>query len=381
MAKKDKKKKVLESLDAISKAYPGSIVASDIEVSPLWLPSRNIPLNYAMGGGIPYGKIAEFYGEESSGKTLAALDFAAATHALGGLVIWNDGEQSFTKNWAELNGLDVSRTFIYPETAVERVSDWLADMAIYCRKRLTNNEPILFVNDSLAALDCMDNINSSQTDAKAEMGNRAKAIYKMLRIRNQLLSELGVCSIFINQIRHKLGTTKWEDPDTTPGGRAMKFYAHQRMGFYSGKQIKEKVKGFDLRVGVNVSIRVKKNKVAPPRPTFRSQIFFNPDGSQTLGFHKYMGLLDILEQLEVVERRGSNIYYRDHRIASSEEKFYGVIQKNPELRGNLIKRSEINTLSRTRKKIEKTEGNLFSAKGATFTKHTETKTVPEDEEE
>lgn len=212
---KAKKDQVLSDAKIASK-YPGAGLANKVSVEKddqLWLPSRCLPLTYAMGGGIPYGRILEIFGEESSGKTVVAQDFGAVCQSMGGEIIWNDGEQAFTPFWAEQNGLDPKRIHLYNSTSVEWVSDWLADMAISIRSRLVNNEPIVFIQDSIAALDCEANINGSQIEAKAEMGNRAKAIYKMVRIRNEMLAELGVISIFINQIRKKVGATKWEDPD------------------------------------------------------------------------------------------------------------------------------------------------------------------------
>ena len=236
-AKEKPKKNIVLGSQDLAKKYPGSGVAASIVLpreNLIWIPSRCIPLNYAMGGGTPYGHICENFGEESSGKTLAALDFGYSTLSLGGEIIFNDAEQSFTADWAEKNGLNLKKIHLYNSTSVEYVSDWLADTALSIRSRLKSNEPILFIQDSLAALDCDANINSTSMDAKAEMGNRAKAIYKMLRIRNQMLAELGVTCIFINQLRKKVGAGMFEDPDTTPGGAAMKFYAHQRVGFYAG---------------------------------------------------------------------------------------------------------------------------------------------------
>jgi recombination protein RecA len=219
MAKKSKKGGILSPLQ-IQKKYPGSGIATSIAIpslDTLWIPSRCLPLNYATGGGIPYGKILEIYGQESSGKTLAALDFGSVVQALGGEIMYNDAEMAFTIDWAIKNGLDPNKIHLYPETSVELISDWIMDTAISIRARLVKNEPILFIQDSIAALDCMANINSSQTDSKAEMGNRAKAIYKMVRIRNQMLAEMGVTSIFINQIRSniKASTSRFSgvDPD------------------------------------------------------------------------------------------------------------------------------------------------------------------------
>lgn len=383
---KEKKKRTGDlSPASLRKTYPGAGLASEIyQEDTLWLPSRSLPFNHLLGGGVPYGKIIEIFGEESSGKTLAAIDLAVVAQSLGGEIIWNDAEQAFTKTWAELNGLDLSRIHIWNDTAVEHISDWLADTAITLRRKLTHNEPIVFICDSLAALDCLENINSTQTDAKAEMGNRAKAIYKMLRIRNQLMYDLGIIGIYINQIRHKVGTTKWEDPDTTPGGRAMKFFASQRIGFYAGKQIKEKVNSRETRVGVWTSIRVKKNKVGPPRPTIKSPIYFNADWEEPIGFDRYVGLLDILIYLGVLTQKKSGmVYYKDELVARGEDAFVRKIRKDDDLRKKLIRKSGINTTSKTRKQLEELTTNLFpvTTKLAKFEKHSESEDKEEDDEE
>jgi recombination protein RecA len=367
MNRKPKEKKAEVTSAFLMKKYPTAGLASQLFSSDkpqLYIPSRNISFNYQLGGGAGYGKILEIFGEESSGKTLAAIDLAYVTQSLGGAVIWGDAEQSFTEKWAKQNGLDLSKIYIYPETAIEHISDWLADMASFLRKQLVNNEPILFVCDSIAALDCLENINSTQTDAKAEMGNRAKAIYKMVRIRNQLLTELGVASIYINQIRHKLGTTQWEDPDTTPGGKAMKFYASQRIGFYAGKQIKDKINGIETRVGAWTSIRVKKNKLAPPRPTIKTMMYFNPDYDKPLGFDRYHGLAGILLVTGVLSKKsGSSMYYyKDKLVARGEDSLMSKLSSDEELRSTLIRRSGINSTSRTRAQLEKLTTNLFKVK-------------------
>lgn len=215
MAKKKSKLKV-SNLSAIRKKYAGSANAIDVLVDPdemLWIPSRVLAVNHQWGGGAPYGKIIEIYGEESSGKSLLSTDFAYTTMALGGQVLWADAEFSFTKAWATMNGLELDNIEIYQEKGIELISDWSVEMALYYRSQLTNNEPILLVVDSLAATDCMENLEASQVDAKAEMGNRAKAIDKWLRTRQKTYEELGVTVILINQLRAKIGATPYEDPD------------------------------------------------------------------------------------------------------------------------------------------------------------------------
>lgn len=146
-------------------------------------------------------------------NTLMAYDFAYCCQYLGGVVLWADAEQSFTNTWAETNGLDLSRVVVYRETAIEKISDWIASMSLYWRSQLTHNEPILLILDSVSALDTESNINSEMTDAKADMGNRAKAIYKYFRIRNEMLYSLGITQIYINQLRTNLKAGMFENPD------------------------------------------------------------------------------------------------------------------------------------------------------------------------
>jgi len=338
------------------KRYKGSGLASEVMVEPedsLWLPCRVPAINYLLGGGVPYGKILELFGSESSGKTLLAMDFGSVAQSMGGIVLFNDAEQAFDLKWSTLNGLDPTKTELYCETTIEHISDWVLDMAVTYRSRLSNNEPIVFIQDSIAALDTTDNIGSSQVDSKAEMGNRAKAIYKMVRTKNEALHELGVISIFINQIRQKVGASKWEDPDTTPGGAAMKFFASQRIGLYGGKHLKAKIGKVEDFIGRAISIRVKKNKVAPPRATLKGmEVYFNSDYGK-VGFNKYSGLLQILESLGVLTVSRGSIKFRDRLIARGEDSFYKVISEDDSLRKILLRKSRINTPSKLRHRLEK----------------------------
>ena len=364
----------IPSLNQIRKNYSTSL-ASDIYVpkeKTLWLPSRSIPLNWALGGGIPYGRIAEIFGAESSGKTLLAMDFGYAAQKCGGIVLINDAEQAFDPYWAEQNGLDVSKIEICNEVAVERVSDWLLDMVLYYRSKLTNNEPILFIQDSVAALDTVDSLETKQSDKKAEMGNRAKAIYTMLRIRNKMLAEFGVVSIFINQVRSKLGTGLFENPDTTPGGAAMKYFASQRIGVYAGRQEKIKSAGRDRRIGVNISVRLIKNKVSPPRPTFKSKIYFDAEYAPYLGIDRYSGLVDILmDEGVIAKKKGHSIYYNDEKIATGVSDMEEAITEDKSLRSKLVKESGIHTISKLKSQLKRETINKYILKDIKHERQTE----------
>lgn len=381
MAKKTKVGIKVPTKNELMKRYPGMAIASenDDDRYPK-IPSRHLAFNYQIGGGLPYGKVMEIFGEESSGKSLMAYDFAFVTQTLGGVVLIADAEQAFTNSWGLANGLDLSRVITLKATEVETISDWLADMALYWRSQLVNNEPILFILDSTAALDCMANINSKMVDSKADMGNRAKAIYKMLRIRSELMYKLGVSQIYINQLRKNLKAGMFENPDTTPGGGAMKFYASIRVAFYGGKQITEKIRGKERKVGRVTSIRIIKNKVAPPRGTIKgAPMYFNPDSKKPVGFDKYYFLSDALLEANAISKNNSGTYsLKGKTLCRGDEKFLAMIEENDELRKKLLRKAGINTISVTRKKIESMGGNLFPIDDIKYSSQTE---EPDNEDE
>lgn len=357
MAKKVK----IPSLRDMQKKFPGFTIASETDdTSAPWLPSRFHAMNYILGGGIPYGKVLELFGSESGGKTLMAYDFAYCCQYLGGIVLWADAEQSFTNTWAETNGLDLSRVVVYRETAIEKISDWVASMALYWRSQLIHNEPILLILDSVSALDTEANINSEMSDAKADMGNRAKAIYKYFRIRNEMLYSLGITQIYINQLRTNLKAGMFENPDVTPGGAALKFYASQRIGLYGGKTLTQKIKGKERKIGKVTSIRTMKNKVAPPRFTLKASPLYNNPKYHEVGFDKLHFLDEVLIEEEIIEKSAGGVYkLGDQVIARGEEKFKKTLEENDELRRKLLRKAGINTLGATKKKLEKLTTNLY----------------------
>jgi recombination protein RecA len=365
-----RKKIKVPSLSEMKRKFPGFSIAGEDDDSKLpWLPSRFLAFNYILGGGIPFGKILELFGTESSGKTLMAYDFAYSCQYLGGVVLWVDAEQSFTNAWAEVNGLDLSKIVVYRETSIEKISDWVASMALYWRSQLVHNEPILLILDSVSALDTEMNINSEMSNASADMGNRAKAIYKYFRIRNEMLYSLGITQIYINQLRTNLKAGMFENPDTTPGGAALKFYASQRIGLYGGKTLTKKIKGKERKIGKVTSIRTMKNKVAPPRGTIKASPLYNNPKYHEVGFDKIYWLNEILLEEEIIEKTNGGVYKLNGEVlCRGEEKFLELLAGNDELRRKLLKKASINTLGTTKKKLEKlVETNLFPVDEATDT--------------
>lgn len=365
MAKDKKKVGTLLAESVLRKRYPRSNRASIIGLSnedTLRLPCKNLALNYQMGGGIPYGKILEEYGEESTGKTLLAMDFAEVCISLGGIACWDDAEASWSNYWAKKNGIDLSKVELLPdENIVEIISDWLGDMCVYYRSKLTNNEPILAVVDSLASLESQEQMEVSDVESNDPFNRRAKMISQMLRKRKPMFAKYGICVIFINHLRKKIGATKWEDPDTTPGGQSMKFYADIRLGLYRGKIIKN-VKG--KRVGQHVWMRIKKNKTAPPRESVQARVFFKKTGGK-IGYDKYSGLGDTLVECGTIKRIRGGYTFEGNMLCKAkkdEDRLGEYLATHDEMRAKILAIAPINTPSKTRKQIEGMNRNLYPVK-------------------
>ena len=362
-----------------------NIVASQIKEHGLSIPTRFLAFNYLIGYGLPYGKVIEFIGQESSGKSLAALDAAYCTQQLGGHVIWIDAEQCWQNTWAETNGLNLEQITVLTETRIETISDAIADLSLYWRSQLTNNEPILVVLDSVAATDCEENINSTMVDSKADMGNRAKALYKMLRIRNELLYKLGITQIYVNQVREKLNVGFGQmDNSTTPGGKGLAFYASIRVAYFGGRILTTKSKGKERKTGRLVTIRVIKNKVAPPRTTISKAPMYNNPRYHDVGFDRYYGLEDVLLELDVITKSNGGVYkYHGKVLCRGEESFRKLLEEDQKLRKKLLEEAGINTIKTTQKKIDEISENMFpvSESDMDYEKHNDAEDEDEDYEE
>lgn len=363
----------LLSESAIRKKYANANKASILlpDDKFIWLPSRSLALNWQLGGGLLYGRIHELMGYESTGKSLLAADFGAVAQSLGGVVLWGDAEGSFNPHWAIKNGLNPDKVEVYGGNDIEGYSDWHRDMIMMYRSRLTKNQPILLVCDSIAALERKDALNSTQTDDKAEMGNRAKVIYKMYRVRNSFYQQMGVCVLMINQVRAKLNVSMFESAETTPGGAATKYYSSIRLSLVGSKQLKGtktkngwKEDSNGEKVGRRIIFQVVKNKVAPPKNSVKSEVYFKPDKSGYVGFSRYHGLPEALELDGVVEKRSrSGYYFKDKRVGTSEDNFLEGLETRDKMRKFLLKKSSINTVSKTRARLEAIDENLFPLNG------------------
>jgi recombination protein RecA len=197
-------------------------------------------------------------------------------------------------------------------------------------------------------------------DGKASMGNRAKALYKMLRIRNEMLYKLGVTQIYINQLRTKLNAGFAGEPYTTPGGLAMEFFSSIRLALFGGKTLTVKSGGKERKVGRYVTARVMKNKVSPPRATIsKAPMYFMDKYGNDIGFYRYFGLLDVLMEEELITREGFQFMYKGQKLCKSEEKFSELIATDEKLRKELLEAAGINTIAKTKKQLKSIKENLF----------------------
>jgi recombination protein RecA len=362
-----KKIGVLLAEKDLKRRYPDSGLASNICLpgdKSLRLPCEVVTINHHLGGGIPYGKIVENFGEESTGKTLLAKNFSKVAQAMGGIVLWIDSECTFDPDWAQAHGLDLSKIQLLPmENRMEIISDWIADYCIYWRSKLVNNEPILLVWDSIAVAEGKDVMEVAEVDTKAEMGRRSFLMGKLLRKRTRIFAKYGICVYFINQLRVKVGASQFEDPDTSPLSQCMKYYAAQRFGLYRGKRLKDTKKGKKW-VGNLVYVRTKKNKTSAPKDNVQAHVYFREDEGN-FGYHKYHGLEELLVEAGIVKRANGKFSYKGEFIAKGEEAFLKAIANNQELRKKLLNKLGVNTPSKLRSRLEElreSKTNLYPVK-------------------
>lgn len=369
MAKKKLKK--TSSLEALQEKYEGSGVAAENQIDfedQLWVPCSDPTLTYLLGGGACYGRIIEISGQESSGKTLLTLDLIKNAQLLGGVGIFIDAELAFSHSWAELNGVDLEELYLFEENAIEVISDFVAETAYYYRSKLTENEPIVLVIDSVAALDTIAAIQASEETSKAEMGSRAKAFYKLIRLRNRLWHRLGITVIFINQLRDKINTgfgSQFQEKHITVGGNALKFFASQRIWLEAKKQITIGNKDKKRRVGIEVMVTMKKNKLAIPKVPTRLRCIFDPEYAD-LGFDGSTILPDILVKEGVITKSGNNYSFEDKVIASSRTAYEQWLEDEDNLE-DVLYEARIPTVESMRERLEEfADTNRYPVDGVEF---------------
>ena len=288
--------------------------AAKIAVSTI--PTGCIALDYALGvGGFPRGRIIEIYGPESSGKTTVALHAIAQAQKLGGVAAFIDAEHALDPTYARALGVDIDNLYVsQPDTG---------EQALEITDSLIRSGAIdIVVIDSVAALVPKAEIEGEMGDS--HVGLQARLMSQGLRKLAGALAKSNTCAIFINQLREKIGVM-FGNPETTTGGKALKFYATIRLDVRKTDQLKV---GNDI-IGNRARIKVVKNKVAPPFKVAEFDILYGE------GISREGSILDLAVDNKLIQKTGSWYSYGDMRMAQGRENARTFLRDNPELTDEL----------------------------------------------
>ncbi|MGH7243862.1 MAG: recombinase RecA [Phycisphaerales bacterium] len=310
------KKKALDlALGQIEKAFGKGAVMRMDETAYLNIPgisTGSISLDIALGGkGIPRGRIVEVFGPESSGKTTLALTIAAHAQKDGGVAAFIDAEHALDPSWARRIGVNIDDLLVSQPDSGEQALE-------ICELLVRSNAVDLIVIDSVAALIPKAEIEGEMGDAT--MGLQARLMSQAMRKLTGVIARSNCTVVFINQIREKIGVM-FGSPETTTGGRALKFYASVRIDVRRTGAIKEG----DVTVGSRTRARVVKNKVAPP---FRDAEF---DIMYTEGISLAGDLLDMAVDSKVINKAGAWFSYGEVRMGQGREQARAMLKENAEM--------------------------------------------------
>ena len=284
--------------------------AKDMNVEVI--PTGILPLDIALGvGGIPRGRIIEIFGPESSGKTTVTLHMIAEAQKNGGIAAFIDAEHALDPVYAKKLGVDIDNLLIsQPDTG---------EQALDIVEALVRSGAIdIIVVDSVAALVPKAEIEGDMGDA--HVGILARLMSQAMRKLTGVISKSRTTAIFINQIREKVGVI-YGNPETTTGGRALKFYASVRLDVRKHDQIKQ---GTNV-IGNRTKVKVVKNKVAPPFKVAEFDIMYGE------GVSREGSLIDIASDLDILEKSGSWYSYKGNRLGQGKDTVKEILRNQPEL--------------------------------------------------
>lgn len=316
MANSEKLKALDAALAQIEKAHgKGSVMKlgdSTANLNIETVPTGSISLDIALGlGGIPKGRIIEIYGPESSGKTTVALHMVAEVQKRGGIAGFIDAEHALDPVYAKNIGVDVDNLYIsqpdYGEQALEITETMVRSGAID-----------IIIVDSVAALVPKAEIDGEMGDT--HVGLQARLMSQALRKLTAVVSKSNAIVVFINQLREKVGIM-FGNPETTTGGRALKFYSSIRLDVRKTETLKS---GGEV-IGNHTRIKVVKNKIAPPFKEAEFDIMFGE------GISKYGDILDIAANIDIVNKSGAWYAYKGEKIGQGRENAKIFLKNNPDI--------------------------------------------------
>ena len=276
------------------------------------IPTGSVSLDMALGvGGYPKGRIVEIYGPESSGKTTFALHAIAEAQKEGGIAAFIDAEHALDPRYAHALGVDVDNLIVsQPDTGEQALE--IADHLI------KSGAISILVVDSVAALVPKAEIDGDMGDS--HVGIQARLMSQAMRKLSGAISKSNAVAIFINQIREKVGVM-FGSPETTSGGRALKFYASVRLDIRRVEQIKQG----DTPIGNLTRVKVVKNKVAPPFRVVDVDLIYGK------GISKEAEILDLAVKYDIINKSGSWFSYNDEKLGQGRENIKQYLHENPNL--------------------------------------------------
>ncbi|CAI8805374.1 MULTISPECIES: recombinase RecA [Bacillus] len=280
------------------------------------IPSGSLALDVALGvGGYPRGRVIEIYGPESSGKTTVSLHAIAEVQRQGGQAAFIDAEHAMDPVYAQKLGVNIDELLLsQPDTG---------EQGLEIAEALVRSGAIdIIVIDSVAALVPKAEIEGEMGDS--HVGLQARLMSQALRKLSGAINKSKTIAIFINQIREKVGVM-FGNPETTPGGRALKFYSTVRLEVRRAEQLKQ---GNDI-VGNKTKIKVVKNKVAPPFRVAEVDIMYGE------GISREGEILDMASELDIVQKSGAWYSYNEERLGQGRENAKQFLKENPELRDEI----------------------------------------------
>lgn len=304
-----------QALLQIEKQYgKGSIMklGDSVEQKIDVIPTGCMTLDLALGiGGVPRGRIIEIYGPESSGKTTVSLHIIAEAQKLGGTAAFIDAEHALDPSYAEKLGVNTKDLYVsQPDNGEQALN--------ICDTLVRSGAVDIIVIDSVAALTPKAEIDGEMGDN--HVGLQARMMSQALRKLTGIINKSNTTVIFINQLREKVGVM-FGSPETTTGGKALKFYSSVRLDVRKVDTIKE---GADI-VGNRTRVKVVKNKMAPPFKVAEFDIIYGK------GISQVGCVIDLALSLNIIKKSGSWFSYNDEKIAQGKENVKDVLLKNPEL--------------------------------------------------
>lgn len=286
----------------------GDVSHQEIDV----IPTGCLTLDLALGiGGVPRGRIIEIYGPESSGKTTVSLHIIAEAQRLGGTAAFIDAEHALDPVYASRLGVDTTNLYVsQPDTGEQGLE--------ICESLVRSGSVDIVVIDSVAALTPKAEIDGEMGDS--HVGLQARLMSQALRKLAGITSKTNTCVVFINQLREKVGVM-FGNPETTPGGKALKFYSSIRLDVRKGEVIKDGTEN----VGSRTKVKVVKNKLAPPFKTAEFDIVYG------IGISKEGCIVDLAVDNDIIIKSGAWFSYNGEKIGQGKENAKNFLANNPQI--------------------------------------------------